>query len=104
MQLEPEPLTSYTAHLDSILNPNWSDPEFTNLEEIIEELQSKYITNANAFTVVNVAGGYQLVSRSEYEIFIRRLLKKSGRLALTNASLETLAIVAYRQPVNRFEI
>ncbi len=44
------------------------------------------------------------MSRSEYEVFIRRLLKKSGRLALTNASLETLAIVAYRQPVNRFEI
>ena len=98
----PEPLTQ--AHLNSIIEPDLVDPELTKLENIIEDLQNKYSENDNAFTIVQVASGYQLVSRSEYEIFIRRLLKKSGRLALTNASLETLAIVAYRQPVNRFEI
>jgi len=98
----PEPLTQ--AHLNSIIEPDLIDPELTKLENIIEDLQNKYSENDNAFTIVQVASGYQLVSRSEYEIFIRRLLKKSGRLALTNASLETLAIVAYRQPVNRFEI
>ena len=80
------------------------DSELTDLKSIIEDLKGKYNENNNAFTIVQIASGYQLVSRSEYEIFIRRLLKKSGRLALTNASLETLAIVAYRQPVNRFEI
>ncbi len=98
----PEPLTQ--AHLNSIIEPDLVDPELTKLENIIEDLKNKYLDNDNAFTVVQVASGYQLVSRSEYEIFIRRMLKKSGRLALTNASLETLAIVAYRQPVNRFEI
>ena len=98
----PEPLTQ--LHLNSIFEPELVAPESTDLEHIIDELQSKYRDNDNAFTIVKVAGGYQLVSRSEYEIFIRRLLKKSGRLALTKASLETLAIVAYRQPVNRFEI
>ncbi|MCJ7801397.1 MAG: SMC-Scp complex subunit ScpB [Candidatus Marinimicrobia bacterium] len=98
----PEPLTQ--AQLNSIIEPDLVDPELTKLENIIEDLQNKYLENDNAFTIVQVAAGYQIVSRSEYEIFIRRLLKKSGRLALTNASLETLAIVAYRQPVNRFEI
>lgn len=98
----PEPLTQ--AHLNSIIEPDLVDPELTELENIIEDLKNKYLENDNAFTVVQVASGYQLVSRSEYEIFIRRMLKKSGRLTLTNASLETLAIVAYRQPVNRFEI
>ncbi|MFC1565726.1 SMC-Scp complex subunit ScpB [Candidatus Neomarinimicrobiota bacterium] len=98
----PEPLTQ--AQLNSIIEPDLVDPELTILENIIEELQEKYRKNDNAFTIVQVASGYQIVSRSEYEIFIRRLLKKSGRLALTNASLETLAIIAYRQPVNRFEI
>jgi len=98
----PEPLTQ--AQLNSIIEPDLVDPELTKLENIIEDLQNKYLENDNAFTIVQVASGYQLVSHTEYEIFIRRLLKKSGRLALTNASLETLAIVAYRQPVNRFEI
>ena len=98
----PEPLTQ--AQLNSIIEPDLVDPELTKLENIIEDLQNKYLENDNAFTIVQVASGYQIVSRSEYEVFIRRLLKKSGRLALTNASLETLAIVAYRQPVNRFEI
>jgi segregation and condensation protein B len=98
----PEPLTQ--VQLNSIFEVDLVDPELTNLENIIEDLQGKYNKNDNAFTIVKVAGGYQLVSRSEYAVFIRRLLKKSGRLMLTNASLETLAIVAYRQPVNRFEI
>lgn len=98
----PEPLTQ--PQLNSVFEADLVDLELTNLEKIIEDLNYLYNKNDNAFTIVKVAGGYQLVSRSEYEVFIRRLLKKSGRLALTNASLETLAIVAYRQPVNRFEI
>ena len=98
----PEPLTQ--VQLNSIFETDLVDSELTNLENIIEDLQGKYNKNDNAFTIVKVAGGFQLVSRSEYAVFVRRLLKKSGRLMLTNASLETLAIVAYRQPVNRFEI
>lgn len=98
----PEPFTQ--VQLNSIFEADLVDPELTDLENIIEDLKDQYNKNDNAFTIVQVASGYQLVSRSEYEVFIRRLLKKSGRLALTNASLETLAIVAYRQPVNRFEI
>jgi len=97
-----EPLTQ--AQLNSIIEADLVDPELTDLENIIEDLQNKYLENDNAFTIVQVASGYQIVSRSKYEVFIRRLLKRSGRLALTNAALETLAIVAYRQPVNRFEI
>ncbi len=98
----PEPLTQ--VQINSIFETDFIDPELTNLENIIEDLKEMYNRNDNAFTIAKIAGGFQLVSRSEYEVFIRRLLKKSGRLALTNASLETLAIVAYRQPVNRFEI
>ena len=98
----PEPLTQ--TQLNSIIEPDLVDPELTKLENVIEDLKNKYLENDNAFTIMQVASGYQIVSRSEYEVFIRRLLKKSGRLALTNASLETIAIVAYRQPVNRFEI
>ena len=98
----PEPLTQ--SQINSIFEQDLVDSELIDLGNIIADLKDQYNKNDNAFTIVQVASGYQLVSRSEYEVFIRRLLKKSGRMALTNASLETLAIVAYRQPVNRFEI
>lgn len=98
----PEPLTQ--SQINSIFELDLIDSESTNLENIVDSLNKKYLENVNTFSIVKVAGGYQLVSRPEYEVFIRRLLKKSGRLALTEASLETLAIVAYRQPVNRYEI
>jgi len=98
----PEPLTQ--SQINGIFELDLIDPESTRMEKIVDVLNNKYIENDNAFSIVKVASGYQLVSRSEYEVFIRRLLKKSGRLALTKASLETLAIVAYRQPVNRYEI
>ncbi|MEE8340564.1 MAG: SMC-Scp complex subunit ScpB [Candidatus Neomarinimicrobiota bacterium] len=98
----PEPLTQ--TQLNSIFEADMVDPELINLEIIINDLQETYDKNDNAFTIAKVAGGFQIVSRAEYAVFIRRLLKKSGRLMLTNASLETLSIVAYRQPVNRFEI
>ena len=98
----PEPLTQ--SQLNAIFEPDFVNPDLTTLENIIEDLKDQYNKNDNAFTIVQIASGYQLVSRSEHEIFIRRLLKKSSRLALSNASLETLAIIAYRQPVNRFEI
>ena len=39
-----------------------------------------------------------------YETWVRRLLNKSGKLSLSQAALETLAIVAYKQPVNRYDI
>ncbi len=98
----PEPLTQ--VQLNSIIETDLIDQDSLNLDDIVEQLNQSYINNENAFTIVKIAGGYQLVSKSEYEVFIRRMLKKSGRLALSGPSLETLAIVAYRQPVNRFEI
>ena len=54
--------------------------------------------------IKQIAGGYQLVSRPEYEHFIRRMLNKSGRLALSSAALDTLAIIAYKQPIGRYEV
>jgi segregation and condensation protein B len=54
--------------------------------------------------IQEVAGGYQITTRAEYETWVRRLLNKSGKLILSQAALETLAIIAYKQPVNRFEI
>jgi segregation and condensation protein B len=56
------------------------------------------------YTLREIAGGYQLVSKPEFGLYIRRLfqIKKSNRMS--KALLETLAIIAYKQPVTRAEV
>lgn len=71
---------------------------------LLEELEEQLAAGSQPFTLKEIAGGYQLVSRPEYALFIRRLfaIKKSRRLS--KAILETLAIIAYKQPVTRADV
>ncbi len=75
-----------------------------SLEEIVPKLRAEYDEGARSFTVERVAGGYRLVSRSEYEPWIRRLYTRAGKVPLSRAALETLAVVAYKSSVSRAEI
>lgn len=71
------------------------------LEELREEINAD---DALPFFLREVAGGYQLLSKAQFAPYIRRLfqIKKSGRLS--KSLLETLAIIAYKQPVTRPEV
>ncbi|MFQ6604993.1 MAG: SMC-Scp complex subunit ScpB [Fidelibacterota bacterium] len=80
------------------------ESEAPQLSDVVAQLNDRYRADNHAFFIEQVAHGYRLISRPEYDVWIRRLLKKSGRLVLTPAALETLAIIAYKQPLNRFEI
>ena len=80
------------------------DTDAPNLNNVIAELKKKYQTENHAFEIQTIAGGYQLNSKPEFELWIRRLLNKTGKLYLSSAALESLAVIAYKQPVNRFEI
>jgi segregation and condensation protein B len=93
----PEPLTQ--AKVNGIFNP-----DTPNLKEVVLTLNEQYVHDDRAFEINQVAGGYQLVSRQEYEHFIRKMLSKSGRLALSSAALDSLAIIAYNQPIGRYEV
>ena len=74
------------------------------LADVIAELQQDYRTSGRAFFIKEVAGGYQLVTHAEFEPYIKNLFSRSGKLRLSQAALETLAIVSYRQPVTRNDI
>ncbi len=74
------------------------------LEQVVAALQEEYRQGQRAFQVFQAAGGYQLVTRPEYEHYVRRLFARSTKLRLSQAALETLSIVAYRQPVTRADI
>ncbi len=93
----PDPLNQ--AKVNTVFNP-----ETYVLKDIINALNKQYLKEQHAFEIQQVAGGFQLVSKKEYEVFIRRMLSKSGKLTLSNAALDCLAIIAYRQPISRYEI
>ena len=67
-------------------------------------LNKQYTLNKNSFVINKVAGGYQIVSRKEYNYYISKLLKKSNKLKLSMAAMDSLAIIAYKQPISRYEI
>jgi len=83
---------------------NVFEPDTPNLKEIVDQLNKQYSKNENAFTINKVAGGFQIVSKKEYEYFINKLFKKSGRLKLSLAAMDSLAIIAYKQPISRYEV
>ena len=93
----PEPLTQ--ARLNQCLQRN-----DIRLPELVATLQKLFQEQQRPVDIVGVAGGYQLVTRAEYQPYLQRLFRKAGKLSLTRAALETLAVVAYRQPVTRMDI
>lgn len=76
----------------------------TRVRQLIEDLERDYIREGRAFRIQPIAGGYQLVTREEYAVWVNRMYASSPAPRLSQAALETLAIVAYKQPVTRSEL
>jgi segregation and condensation protein B len=71
---------------------------------LVESLRTRYEAEARPLAIVEVAGGYRLVTRPELAPWLVRLARSRTRQRLSRPALETLAIVAYRQPVSRPEV
>jgi segregation and condensation protein B len=71
---------------------------------LVEALRERYAAADGALTVVEVAGGFRMVTRPEIAPWLLRLAKTRTKTRLSRPALETLAIVAYRQPVSRPEV
>lgn len=71
------------------------------IEEAVLELKEEYNTSHRGFTIINVDDGFQICSRPEYYSYIQVILGEQRRQALSNAAMETLAIIAYKQPVTK---
>ncbi|MCD6441592.1 MAG: SMC-Scp complex subunit ScpB [Candidatus Marinimicrobia bacterium] len=74
------------------------------LEEIIEEINAYYEREKMPIWIQKVAQGFRIMTRVEYEPWIRRLYQNRGNVKLSKSALETLSIVAYKQPITRGEI
>ena len=80
------------------------DSPVPSLNNAIKRLNDFYIENERPYYINSIAGGYQLITNPNYDIWIRRLLVKSNKLTLSTAALDTLAIIAYKQPIGRYDI
>ena len=74
------------------------------LRQHIKNLNDKYQANNNAFRIEQIAGGYQMLTLSDYNHWLKKLLRVRSDTKLSPAALETLAIIAYRQPVIRADV
>ncbi len=70
----------------------------------VRRLQALYDRDRTAFQVEELAGGYQLLTRAQYHPWLVRIRRAAAELRLSAAARETLAIVAYRQPITRADV
>lgn len=74
------------------------------IKTAIAQLQDEYRASRRSFNIIEVAGGYRISTDPKFAPWLSKLYSKSRAEKLSRPSLETLAIVAYRQPITRLEI
>jgi segregation and condensation protein B len=74
------------------------------IEELIEQIRQKYLDLNLAIELVQLNGGYQFLTRKEFYPVINQLQIQRSKKKLSQAALETLSIIAYKQPVTKLEI
>ncbi|PIB37033.1 SMC-Scp complex subunit ScpB [Reichenbachiella sp. 5M10] len=72
-----------------------------DIEEAILALQDKYASDSYSFEPIQSGGGYQFLTKPAYQASIGILLKQQSKKRLSNSALETLSIIAYKQPVTK---
>ncbi|NJC27832.1 SMC-Scp complex subunit ScpB [Neolewinella antarctica] len=72
--------------------------------EAVDQLVTRYDSDAHSFEVVEVAGGYQFMSKGAYHETIGTHLRMQSKKKLSRSALESLSIIAYKQPVTKSEL
>lgn len=88
---------SEVARADEDLTPS-------EVEDAIQTLRQQYEETERSFQIYQLGDGYQILTRPEYAPYLERFDSVPQSSTLSDAALETLAIVAYRQPIDRIEI
>lgn len=75
-----------------------------NLEQLVKEIGEEYAQRNSPMELRFVAGGWQFATRKEFGSWVKKLYRDKTTLKLSNSALETLSVVAYKQPITRSEI
>ena len=76
----------------------------SQIYDLIKDLQEEYVDREAGMVVVEIAGGFQMLSNSHAAGYIREFYKTKTKEKLSRPALESLAIIAYKQPVGRAEV
>jgi segregation and condensation protein B len=93
---EPQPAKRIAQLLD--------DSDVKEVNTALEVLRQTYETQEHGIQLVEVAGGFQMATKEECRPYLDQYFEKRRRARVSTAALETLAIIAYRQPITRAEI
>jgi segregation and condensation protein B len=80
------------------------DQPVDRIVEVLQQLAREYTENNRGFELRRVAGGWRLYTRPEYAAYVEKFVLDGQQVRLTQAALETLAVVAYKQPVTRSRV
>lgn len=80
------------------------DLEKDSVKVLIEELKNEYQNTNRSFTIEEVGGGYRLATDPYYGVWVKKLYKDNRKHRLTMPSLESLSVIAYKQPVTKSEL
>lgn len=86
------------------LTSTLEDVDSRVVRDLVYELKTEYENQNRSFSITEIAGGFQIITDSCYASWIRKLIGKEKTQRLSMPSLETLAIVVYKQPITRSEI
>jgi segregation and condensation protein B len=86
----------------NVVKDDYSDTK--NIENLLNELKAEYESSDKPYEIKFVAGGWTFATKSDYSVWIRKLLNEKKAVKLSPSALEVLAIVAYKQPITRADI
>ena len=102
-----EPLTTRQI-MDILWHSENSGPRLRVKEDdvlgIIRDLNAEYVQAGRSYRIIQVAGGFQYATMPEFAEWLGRMVKEKARRKLTQATIETLSVIAYKQPVTKPEM
>ena len=87
--------------LNSIINEELSPKE---IEYILDSLKKEYKDNNRGIQIIKLESKYQMCTNKQYADYIKKVLEPKKKKTLSQATLETLTIIAYKQPITKVEI
>lgn len=75
-----------------------------SIRQALVELQKKYIEEGRNFQIIEMGGGFRLTTLSKFAPWLKKLFSSQKKNTISRQALETLAIIAYKQPTTRAEI
>ena len=103
-----EPLTP--RQLQALYEEQGTEPSeprkisYEEIAKIVEDLNGEYTATDRPYRIIQLAGGYQFATQPAYAEWLGKLYKEQSRRKLSQSSIETLAIIAYKQPITKPEL